>query len=90
MGLPCREIFANVKAEKPDCLGLSASTLATIPELKELVDSVREEPALETTKVLLGGYLSTDDEAGAIDADYRCANLPQTIDLLLTLAGSTN
>lgn len=90
MGIPVSEIFETVKEEKPDCLGISASTIATIPELKELVDNVREVHALENTKVLLGGYLSIDDTAGAIDADYRCSNLPQTIDLLLELAGSTN
>lgn len=90
MGVSAREIRNAVDIHKPDYLGISASTRTTIPDLKEMVDHIQADKAADKTTVILGGFLATYNEADAIDADYRCSNIHQTLDLLLSLANSTN
>ena len=90
MSLPAREILDAVDEHQPDYLGISASTRTTIPDLKEIVDNIQAGSAAEKTTVILGGFLAGDNEADAIGADYRCANIHQSIDLLLNLANSSN
>jgi 5-methyltetrahydrofolate--homocysteine methyltransferase len=90
MGISNGEILEAVDEHRPDYLGLSASTRATIPDIEELVGNVHAVKDAEKTKVILGGFLAIDTEANAIDADYRCPNIHQSIDLLLRLANSPN
>jgi 5-methyltetrahydrofolate--homocysteine methyltransferase len=90
MGLPAEKILAAVDQYRPDYLGISASTRATIPQLAELSEKMNKDSGLEDTSIILGGYLALDDEADVVDADHRCPNLMQTIDLLMNLAGTSN
>jgi 5-methyltetrahydrofolate--homocysteine methyltransferase len=90
MGLSAGEILDAVDEHQPDYLGISASTRATIPDLEEIVDNIQTGKATEKTTVILGGFLANDDEADAIDADYRCSNITQSIDLFLNIANSSN
>jgi hypothetical protein len=55
-----------------------------------MVDNIQASKAAEKTTVILGGFLAFDNEADSIDADYRCSNIQQSIDLLLNLANSSN
>ncbi|MGD9137987.1 MAG: cobalamin-dependent protein [Desulfobacterales bacterium] len=89
-GISTSEIFDSVNEHQPDYLGISAYTRTTIPELQEMVDNIQASKAAEKTTVILGGFLAIDNEADAIDADYRCSNIQQSIDLLLNLAYSSN
>jgi len=90
MGVSVSEILNAVDEHKPDYLGISASTRTTISNLKEMVDNIQAGNTAEKTTVILGGFLATYNEADAIDADYRCSNIHQTLDLLLSLASSPN
>lgn len=90
IGIPANEILDAVDEYKPDYLAISASTRATIPDLKEIMDTIHADKALENTTTILGGFLAIDNEAGAIDADYHCPNIHQSIDLFLNLANSSN
>ena len=90
MGLSASEILNAVDEHQPDYLGISASTRATVPHLREIVDTIQAGKTAEKTTIILGGFLATDNEADTIDADYRCANIHQSIGLLLNLANSSN
>jgi len=90
MGISTSEILNAVDEHQPDYLGISASTRTTIPDLKEIVDNVQTGKAAEKTTVILGGFLAVDNEADAINADYRCSNIHQSIDLFTSLANSSN
>jgi 5-methyltetrahydrofolate--homocysteine methyltransferase len=89
-GVPTGEILDAADEHQPDYIGISASTRATIPELKEITDKINMDRAHENTKVILGGFLAGDDEADALGADYLCQNLDQSIDLLVNLAHSSS
>ena len=89
-GVPTEDILDAVDEHQPDYVGISASTRATIPELKEITDKINKDRAHENTKLILGGFLAGDDEADALGADYLCPNLDQSIDLLVNLAQSSN
>jgi 5-methyltetrahydrofolate--homocysteine methyltransferase len=90
LGVPINEITDAVKKHDPDFLGISASTRSTIPELEEINDILNEGNCRKDIKVILGGYLATDDTANTFDVDFRCRNISQTLELLLCLADSTN
>jgi methanogenic corrinoid protein MtbC1 len=87
-GVSAGEMLKAVDEHKPDYLGISASTRSTISNLKEIVDDIQAGHAAAKTTVILGGFLAAYSEADAIDADYRCSNIHQTLDLLLRLANS--
>ena len=84
------DILDAIDEHQPDYVGISASTRATIPELKEITDKINRDRAHENTKLILGGFLAGDDEADVLGADYLCPNLDQSIDLLVNLAHSSN
>jgi len=88
--VPTEDILDAIDEHQPDYVGISASTRATIPELKEITDKINEDRAFENTKIILGGFLAGNDEADALGADYLCPNLDQSIDLLVNLAHSSN
>ena len=88
--VPTEDILNAVDEHQPDYVGISASTRATIPELKEITDKINKDRALENTKIILGGFIAGDHEADALGADYLCPNLDQSIDLLVDLAHSSN
>ena len=90
IGVPTENILAAVDQHQPDYIGISASTRATIPDLREFMDKLGTDRALEDTKVILGGFLAGDDEADGLGADYLCPNLDQSIDLLVNLVCSAN
>jgi 5-methyltetrahydrofolate--homocysteine methyltransferase len=89
-GVPIEDILDAVDEHRPEYVGISASTRATIPELKEITDKISADRALVNTKVILGGFLAGDDAADDLGADYLCPNIDQSIDLLVTLANSSN
>jgi methanogenic corrinoid protein MtbC1 len=90
VGKSASEILNAVDEHQPDYLGISASTRATIPDLKEIVENIQTGKDTERTSVILGGFLAADNEADHIDADYRCSNIHQSIGLLLDLSNSSN
>lgn len=90
MGVSASEMLNAVDEHQPDYLGISASTRATLPDLKEIVDNIQTGKAAEKTTVILGGFLAIGSEADAINADYRCSNIHQSIDLLIGLANASN
>ena len=90
MGIPVSEILDAVDEHRPDFLGISASTRATIPDLKDIMRSIHANNALENMTTILGGFLAIYNEAEAIHADHCCPNIHQSIDLFLNLANSSN
>jgi 5-methyltetrahydrofolate--homocysteine methyltransferase len=90
LGVPIDEIAGAVKKHDPDFLGISASMRSTVPKIEELNDRLNGVNCREDIKIILGGYLATDETANAIDVDFRCWNISQTLELLLYLAGSAN
>jgi trimethylamine corrinoid protein len=86
LGVPVKDIINAVKWHKPHYLGVSASTLATIPKVKTLKSHLKKVAGLKKTKVIIGGYVAMDESSETIGAEHYCKNITETISLLKSLA----
>lgn len=59
----------EVKASRPDFVGLSALLTSTMPKQKDVVDALREAGLRDQVKVLVGGAPVSSDWAEKIGAD---------------------
>lgn len=86
LGVPVKDIINAVKWHQPDYLGVSASTLATIPKVKTLNNSIEKKAGLKKTMFIIGGYVAMDASSETIGAEHYCKNITETISLLKALA----
>jgi len=86
LGVPVKDIVNAVKWHKPHYIGVSASTLATIPAVKTLNNSLKKQASLKKTKVIIGGYTAMDESSETIGAEHYCKNITETISLLRSLS----
>jgi len=86
LGVPVEDIINAVQWHKPDYIGVSASTLATIPKVKMLKSHLKKVAGLKKTKVIIGGYVAMDESSETIGAEHYCKNITETISLLKSLA----
>ena len=61
-----------------------------ITACEELNGMLNERNCREDIKVILGGYLAAHETTNTIDVDFRCRNISETLEMLLSLAGSVN
>lgn len=54
-GIPRDEILAQVHEERPDILLLFGSAPSDLPEIRQLIDSIREIGAVHETQIAVGG-----------------------------------
>ena len=76
------EEFVNKVAElKPDILGLSALLTTTMPEMKKIIDALKESGLRDKVKVMVGGAPVNETYARQIGADGYAADAGESVDI---------
>ena len=76
------EEFVNKVAElKPDILGLSALLTTTMPEMKKIIDALKESGLRYKVKVMVGGAPVNETYARQIGADGYAADAGESVDI---------
>jgi methanogenic corrinoid protein MtbC1 len=85
-GIPGDEILEQVQGRQPDYLVLFASAASDLPEIRRVIDTIREIGACRRTKVIVGAgvFNRADGLAQEIGAD-ECAYSPLDLVDLLTV-----
>ncbi len=79
--VPAATILQEIRAYKPDYVGLSALLTSTMVEMEHVVRLIKEEniPGL---KVFIGGAPTSQEFADKIGADYYCRDVREALDKL--------
>ncbi len=72
--VPTDEIIGAVKERKPDILGLSALLTQSMPEMGEIIKTLKTADLRERVKVIVGGSPITSEFAESIGADHCAVN----------------
>ena len=75
------EVVQRVKAEQPDILGLSALLTTTLPGMKLVIDTLKEQGLRDTVKVIIGGAPVDKKFADSIGADGYGKDAAQAVEL---------
>jgi len=86
-GVPADEVLERVQATRPDVLVLFSSSAQDLPEIRHIIDRLKEVRACPGTRIVVGGgvFNRADGLAAEIGAD-EWAYSPADIVDLLTLA----
>jgi len=69
---PVEDYLAALEEHKPDILGMSALLTTTMPYMKVVIDTLKEQGIREKYIVLVGGAPLNDEFGDAIGADAYC------------------
>ena len=69
---PVEDYLAALEEHKPDILGMSALLTTTMPYMKVVIDTLKEQGVRENYIVLVGGAPLNDEFGDAIGADAYC------------------
>jgi methanogenic corrinoid protein MtbC1 len=85
-GIPVDEILSTVQTSQPDILLLFASAASDLPDVRILIDSLREIGAVNNTRLVVGGgvFNRADGLAEEMGADAWAVSPLDVVDLLLT------
>ena len=84
-GIPRDEILAQVHEERPDVLLLFGSAPSDLPEIRQLIDSIREIGAVHETQIAVGGgvFNRASGLAEEIGADVWAADPLELVHVLI-------
>lgn len=70
-----------LKQEQPDFLGMSALLTTTMPYMKVVIDSMKEQGIREDFIVLVGGAPLNEEFSQAVGADAYCSDATTTVEI---------
>lgn len=70
-----------LKKEQPDVLGMSALLTTTMPYMKVVIDSMKEQGIREDFIVLVGGAPLNEEFSQAVGADAYCSDAATTVEI---------
>jgi corrinoid protein of di/trimethylamine methyltransferase len=79
------KLIEQVKAIRPDLLGLSALLTTTLPEMQKVINELKAEGLRDRVKVMVGGAPVDRTFAEKIGADGYGANAAEAVELARTL-----
>jgi 5-methyltetrahydrofolate--homocysteine methyltransferase len=79
--LKVEKLIEQVKAVKPEILGLSALLTTTMPEMQKVIDELKRAGLRDHVKVIVGGAPVDSKFAQKIGADGYGANATEAVDL---------
>jgi 5-methyltetrahydrofolate--homocysteine methyltransferase len=85
--LSVEKLIDQVKALRPDILGLSALLTTTMPEMQKVIGELKTQGLREKVKVLVGGAPLDRAFAEKIGADGYGANAAEAVELARRFAG---
>jgi corrinoid protein of di/trimethylamine methyltransferase len=69
---PAEDFISAIQEHKPDILGMSALLTTTMPYMKVVIETLKEEKLRDDVIVLVGGAPLNEEFAQAIEADAYC------------------
>jgi len=85
VNVPTERIVEQVSEYKPDILGLSALLTTTMPQMKKVIDALKDRDFRERVKVIIGGAPVNEKFAKAIGADGYAPDAGEAVDLVKKL-----
>ena len=85
VNVPTERIVEQVSEYKPDILGLSALLTTTMPQMKRVIDALKDRGFRERIKVIIGGAPVNEKFAKAIGADGYAPDAGEAVDLVKKL-----
>lgn len=85
VNVPTERIVEQVSEYKPDILGLSALLTTTMPQMKKVIDALKDRGFRERVKVIIGGAPVNEKFAKAIGADGYAPDAGEAVDLVKKL-----
>jgi len=85
--LSVEKLIEQVKAIKPQVLGLSALLTTTMPEMKRVIEELQVQGLRKSVKVMVGGAPVDKAFAQKIGADGYGANAAEAVELARRLVG---
>jgi 5-methyltetrahydrofolate--homocysteine methyltransferase len=85
--LSVEKLIDQVKAIRPDILGLSALLTTTMPEMQKVIGELKTQGLRDKVKVLVGGAPLDRTFAEKIGADGYGANAAEAVELARRFAG---
>lgn len=85
INIPTEEFIRHVGEYKPDLLGLSALLTTTLPEMKKVIDALKEKGLRTTVKVIVGGAPVNERFARSIGADGYGADAGEAVKIAKAL-----
>ncbi len=79
--LSVQQVVAKVSELKPQILGLSALLTTTMPEMKNVIDTLKENGLRDTVKVMVGGAPVDQKFADLIGADGYAKDAAEAVTL---------
>ena len=87
INVPTEDILCQVSEHKPDILGLSALLTTTMPEMKKVIDGLRDKELRDRVKVILGGAPVNEKFANDVGADGYAPDAGEAVTLAKRLMG---
>ena len=85
VNVPTEKIVEQVSEYRPDMLGLSALLTTTMPEMKNVIETLKSHGLRESLKVMVGGAPVNEKFARDIGADGYGADAGEAVQLAKTL-----
>ena len=82
---PVEDYLAALEEHKPDILGMSALLTTTMPYMKVVIDTLKEEGLREDFIVLVGGAPLNEEFSEAIGADAYCRDAAVAVETAKSL-----
>ena len=83
--LGAEDLVRHVEKEKPDILGLSALLTTTMPQMKNVIDMLKEKGLREGVKIMVGGGPVDSSFAEKVGADGYGKDAGQAVELARSL-----
>jgi 5-methyltetrahydrofolate--homocysteine methyltransferase len=82
INVPAEEFVRHVEAYRPDILGLSALLTTTMPQMKKVIEWLKEADLRDPVKVMVGGAPVNEKYAKDIGADGYAADAGAVVSLV--------
>jgi methylmalonyl-CoA mutase cobalamin-binding domain/chain len=82
------QFMAALEEHQPDILGMSALLTTTMPYMKVVIDTLKEEGIRQNYIVMVGGAPLNDEFANAIGADAYCRDAATAVETAKKLVGA--
>jgi len=85
-GIPADEVLAQVHERRPDVLLMFASAASDLPDVREIIDQIREIGAVKRTQIVVGGGVFNRAEglAEEIHCDLWAASPLELVEVILS------
>ena len=82
---PVEDYLAALEEHKPDILGMSALLTTTMPYMKVVIDTLKEQGMRDDFIVLVGGAPLNEEFGEAVGADAYCRDAAVAVETAKTL-----